>query len=474
MSNYFPDAINTYKIDIKTDIDIFIPSINLGIEYDGVYFHKQRLSNDISKSERILARGIKLIRIREKGCPIFFLQNCKIMEVEVDPKFNGLNRLLPQLINFIAEISGINISFKEMDIESSVIELKSKFSTISYQKSLESYFYKLKEKNIKPAAIWDYKNNAPLTPRNVSTKSSIEVYWLCPNDSTHKGWKAPIHSVTNGYGCKICSKRRRYTTEEWIIEAKSVHMDKYDYSRVIYIDAMTPIDIICSKHGVFTQTPSQHLSGRGCPFCAGLAFHPNDSLSNTYPQLIKEWDYERNISKYNVKPYKISIHDTRRFYWHCNYGKPHSYHATIRQRLNGSKCAVCHGKQISYDTSLAFLNPELAAEWCSENDKTPYDITPKSDYNALWKCPNPNHEPYRQKVEVRSRGVGCIYCSSKGKKHPKDFEEELRAKFPNIKLLKPFIKASERVKCQCEICGYIWTPFPSNILRGRGCPKCKK
>lgn len=90
-------------------------------------------------------------------------------------------------------------------------------------------------------------------------------------------------------------------------------------------------------------------------------------------------------------------------------------------------CAVCHGKQVTHDTSLASLNPQLAAEWCVENDKTPEEVTPKSDYEALWKCPNPNHPPYRQKVEVRSRGTGCIYCSRYGKKHPKDYEDELKA-----------------------------------------------
>ena len=135
-------------------------------------------------------------------------------------------------------------------------------------------------------------------------------------------------------------------------------------------------------------------------------------------------------------------------------------------------CAVCHGKQISHDTCLASLNPKLASEWCAENDKTPEEVTPKSDYIALWKCPNPNHPPYKQKVEVRSRGTGCKYCTPKGHKHPKDYEDELRATHTHIKLLKPFVKTKERVTCKCEVCGHIWSPFPSNLLKSKGCPKC--
>lgn len=154
--------------------------------------------------------------------------------------------------------------------------------------------------------------------------------------------------------------------------------------------------------------------------------------------------------------------------------KKHSYKATIASRVyRHSGCAVCHGKQISPDRSLAILNPALAAEWCSENDKTPYEVTPKSDYEALWKCPNPNHPPYKQKVRVRSRGVGCIYCSPKGKKHPKDYEDELHRIFPNIKILKPFSKSNERIECQCKKCGYIWNPYPYSLLKSKGCPNCK-
>lgn len=122
--------------------------------------------------------------------------------------------------------------------------------------------------------------------------------------------------------------------------------------------------------------------------------------------------------------------------------------------LKNSGCAVCHGKQVSYDASLAYLNPKFASEWCSENGKTPEEVTLKSDYLALWKCPNPTHPHYKQKVEVRSRGTGCIYCSQRGKKHPKDYEDELKAKHPNIKLLSQFSQTKERVMCRGEVCGY--------------------
>ena len=46
---------------------------------------------------------------------------------------------------------------------------------------------------------------------------------------------------------------RKKTREEFIAEAKQVHGDKYDYSKVVYIDANTKVSIICPVHGVFCK-----------------------------------------------------------------------------------------------------------------------------------------------------------------------------------------------------------------------------
>ena len=61
---------------------------------------------------------------------------------------------------------------------------------------------------------------------------------------------------------------RKKTKEQFIAEAKNVHGDKYDYSKVIYIDANTKVTIICPIHGMFFQRPSDHLRGIGCKKCA--------------------------------------------------------------------------------------------------------------------------------------------------------------------------------------------------------------
>jgi len=62
---------------------------------------------------------------------------------------------------------------------------------------------------------------------------------------------------------------RKKTTEQFVGDAQAVHGDRYDYSKVEYINDSTKVIIICKEHGEFTQTPSDHLQGRGCPLCGG-------------------------------------------------------------------------------------------------------------------------------------------------------------------------------------------------------------
>ena len=61
---------------------------------------------------------------------------------------------------------------------------------------------------------------------------------------------------------------KKKTTEEFIKEAKEIHGDRYDYSNSVYVNAITPLEIICSEHGSFFQKPNKHVSSKqNCPNC---------------------------------------------------------------------------------------------------------------------------------------------------------------------------------------------------------------
>lgn len=71
-----------------------------------------------------------------------------------------------------------------------------------------------------------------------------------------------------GRNCPKCSKPcYKYTTEDFVKKAMEVHGDKYNYSKTNYIDAKTKVCIVCPKHGEFWQIPSEHIDGCGCKYC---------------------------------------------------------------------------------------------------------------------------------------------------------------------------------------------------------------
>ena len=79
-------------------------------------------------------------------------------------------------------------------------------------------------------------------------------------------WQRPNDHL-NGYGCGKCSKNFKKLTEDFIFQAKQIHGDKYDYSKVNYINAHSKICIICPIHGEFWQIAHNHLNGSSCPYC---------------------------------------------------------------------------------------------------------------------------------------------------------------------------------------------------------------
>ena len=66
---------------------------------------------------------------------------------------------------------------------------------------------------------------------------------------------------------------KKKNTKSFIEDCITKRGDKYDYSLVSYINSKTKVDIICNKHGVFKQTPNNHLRVQDCPECSGKYFN---------------------------------------------------------------------------------------------------------------------------------------------------------------------------------------------------------
>ena len=98
-----------------------------------------------------------------------------------------------------------------------------------------------------------------------------KVTITCPihGDFDHR---ADMH--LQGSGCKKCADaKRRMTTVDFIMKAKEVHGDRFDYSLTDYVSSHEKVKIVCSVHGAFEQKAYRHLQGNGCQKCKSIQ-HP--------------------------------------------------------------------------------------------------------------------------------------------------------------------------------------------------------
>jgi superfamily II DNA or RNA helicase len=161
----------------------------------------------------------------------------------------------------------------------------------------------------------------------VEYKSAKEkVCIICPLHGEF--WQIPSNHL-HGYGCPKCSGKNR-TTEDFIAEARKIHGDKYDYSKVEYVNTKTKVCIICPEHGEFWQNPCDHLIGKGCPKCSGV----NKSNTEEFVKKAKEihgdkYDYSK-VFYINNKTKVCIICTEHGEFWQ-----------TPINHLNGQGCPIC-------------------------------------------------------------------------------------------------------------------------------------
>ena len=151
-----------------------------------------------------------------------------------------------------------------------------------------------------------------------------------------------------------------------------------------------------------------------CPVCAGKKITRENSFATLYPEILKDWDYDKNT----ISPFNISPKSGKKIWWKCSVCG-YNWETRISHRTqNKTGCPECSKNIISqknqatdYQHSLANLYPQLLSEWdYNKNDKKTSEVYAHSSYNAWWKCEFGHSWQTKVHSRTRKKPAGCPIC----------------------------------------------------------------
>jgi len=172
-------------------------------------------------------------------------------------------------------------------------------------------------------------------------------------------------------GCKYCtwerlSKEYSMSKDEFIDKARKVHGNKYDYSKVEYINNKTKVCIICREHGEFWQTPNEHLQGRGCYECS-VKKNSDKKFLTTEEFIEKAKLVHGDKYDYSKVDYKGSHENVIII---CpKHGK---FEQEACSHLQGKGCHVCNESSLEREIRIFLINNNILFKQYCKNDTLPF------------------------------------------------------------------------------------------------------
>lgn len=302
------------------------------------------------------------------------------------------------------------------------------------------------------------------------TKLNDKINIIC---KIHGAFTQTVKEHLNGQGCPKCryvvvGEKKRMPLADFIKRANDIHGDKYDYSKVDYVNYSTPVCIVCPEHGEFRQMPSVHLGGSGCPMCVNKHRYTTEEWVEAAKKIhIDKYNYSKVVYKNNQTKVRITCPE------HGEFWQMPSVH------LGGSGCPKCGRVLCSDKLSMGF---EIFFMKSKEIHGDKYDYT-RVEYinNTTPVCIIcPEHGEFRQMPSVHLNGSGCPKCAleknrERGINNKSDFIEKARKihgdKYDYSKV--DYVNSKTKVCIVCPQHGEFWME-PSNHLSGQKCKACSK
>ena len=323
------------------ECDIYLRDSNVGVEIDGVYWHSRRPEQELAKSAAFEAEGILLFRLREDGLPLLSERdiNFKFSENE----FLVISTLVSSLLKHAQLTDDQRVKLRNY-IEGPGLINEKLYRKLVANLPAPPPGQSLADKQSDIAKQWAYDLNAPLSPEHFRHKANKNVWWRCENGHT---WKVSINNRTqHDTGCPSCPRNNDVrVTEECNLAVLNPGLGSEwhpEKNEDIHPEDVRPKSNRkfwwqCSKGHEWQASVASRAAGHGCPYCYGRYATKENNLASRYPELLAEWDRERNT---NLNPSDFTPHVGKKVWWRCR--NSHKWQATIYNRAkNKSGCPVC-------------------------------------------------------------------------------------------------------------------------------------
>ena len=433
----FKNVKNRYLIE-NQEVDIYLQDYLIGIEYDGARFHNNNKSilREQRKYEILKNNKIKLIRIREYYNEKYNINSADYyLGYSNKQKNKNLNNIVNDLLDLISKLINKKINV-DVDIDRDRNDIYNLYIISEKENSLLS-------KKPELCKYWNYDRNGLLTPDKVPAGSSKRVWWKC--EKGHE-WQAIISSRTEKSGCPFCLNQK---VLEGFNDLKTTHPDliiEWNYKK----NKIKPEEItygsnkkvwwVCKKcNHDWAAIVNSRVRGNGCPNCMkekisnsqkATGLKKYGSLQKNYPELLREWDYNKNKE---LDPDKITSSAKYKVWWKCT-KCGNEWKAWVADRTQGKGCPEC-GKlkmikkriinQISNTGSLYDNNPSLVKEWNykKNGELKPNKVTPNSNKKVWWTCSKCGYE-WEAIISSRNFGAGCPKCANRIKRKVGQYDKE--------------------------------------------------
>lgn len=260
---------------------------------------------------------------------------------------------------------------------------------------------------------WDYEKNK-IDPSILSYGNHNKVWWICPKGHSYSAIVSNRTKLNSG--CPVCANKKVLKGYNDLAFNYPNISKEWDYEKNnpltpenVVFSSQKKVGWICNNGHKWEATINHRtLRNQGCPYCSGRkAIQGQTDLTTLYPELMEEWDYEKN----NILPENLKSGSHEIIWWICPKG--HSYSSRLYEKTSGNGCPYCSNRKVlkGYN-DLATTNPELLEEWNYEKNKKIdiYSLTYGSDTRVWWKCRLCSHE-WEAKVNSRAvLGTGCPNC----------------------------------------------------------------